>query len=57
MPEEYSPCDACGVRSYVFATLRSGLELSYCRHHSIEYLPALIASGAKVIDLSYMVGS
>lgn len=57
MIEDFVPCDACGHRSYVFAELRSGLELTYCAHHGLEYVPALIAGGAKVLDFSYMVGS
>lgn len=57
MIDEFVPCDACGHRSYVFAELRSGREVTYCAHHGLEYVPALIASGAKVLDFSYMVGS
>lgn len=39
MDDEFVPCDAkdCRHRSYVFALLTTGHELSYCGHHGPLY--------------------
>jgi len=35
--DEFIPCDACGVRSYVSVLLTTGQELTYCSHHGTLY--------------------
>jgi len=34
-------CDRDGAQAYVRVTLRSGLDLLFCRHHWIKYEPAM----------------
>lgn len=53
----YTPCDTCAHRSYVFASLPSGLELSYCAHHGRKYRASLIEQGAYVVDMTHLVGA
>ena len=53
--DEFVPCDSCGVRSFVYATLKSGRELSYCAHHGQVAHDGLLAAGARIIDLRHLV--
>lgn len=53
----YTPCDACAHRSYVFVSLPSGLELSYCAHHGRAYSESLRAQGAYIVDMTHLVES
>ena len=54
--DEFVPCDRCGMRSFVFAELANGGEVSYCGHHGGMYWDALIYSGATIVDLRHMIG-
>ena len=54
--DAFVACDACGMRSYFFVLLASGLELSYCGHHGREYTPGLRAKGAIIDDYSKYIG-
>jgi hypothetical protein len=40
-------CDRCGARAKTLALFVAG-PLLFCRHHTHEYLPALLAAGAEV---------
>lgn len=53
--DEFVPCDACGVRSYVFADLPGGLTLSYCNSHFRRYEDNLRKIAVSVEDLSYTI--
>lgn len=50
-------CDAkkCGARAYIRATLPAG-PLYFCGHHGKEYMPALVAVGALVLDETSQIG-
>lgn len=52
---EFEPCDACGVRSYVFIELQDGRELSYCGSHFRKFENALTNMGAHILDLRYAI--
>lgn len=47
--EEFEPCIQCGMRSYVFAELPSGREISMCLHHFAVNADSLIFQGAQII--------
>lgn len=51
----YEPCDTCGARSYVFATLPSGREVTYCGHHASKYWVKLNALAVKVSDYRWRI--
>lgn len=53
MDVAFDPCDACGVRSYVWVLIGTH-ELSYCAHHGTKYMPRLLEVG-KVHDLRYLI--
>lgn len=50
-------CDntAAHVRAYVYARYPSGVTAAFCAHHGLEHREALIAKGAKILDLSHLV--
>ncbi|WP_420112741.1 DUF7455 domain-containing protein [Pseudactinotalea sp.] len=52
-------CDACPtsahVRAFLYAEMPSGHSLAYCAHHGTEYIDALIAQHATIVDLRHMV--
>ena len=50
----HEPCDACGVRSFYYATV-NGTVMSYCSHHATKYEVNLLAVASKIVDLRYMV--
>jgi hypothetical protein len=47
--EEFTACDACGHRSYVYVFVQPAL-LSYCGHHATKYEDKLRAQGTFVAD-------
>ena len=43
-------CDRCGARAYVRASLPSGGELTFCRHHAHEYAPRLRELASDIVE-------
>lgn len=57
---EWSECDACPYEAHVAAYVYADHDdwpvgISYCAHHGRKYIPGLIACGATVIDLRYLL--
>lgn len=53
----FDRCDApdCASQAYVRARLRSGLQLTFCRHHGRALIPVLATQGATVRDDSELL--
>ena len=54
--DAFTECDSCGMRSYYFVQLESGLELSYCIHHFQKYPGKLGQVAETVVDMSHLLG-
>ncbi len=51
----FVPCDSCGKWSYVYVTLESGGELSYCGHHWTEYAEGLRKVAKRIVDMRHLL--
>lgn len=52
---EFDPCDACGVRSFVFVDMPGELTLSYCSHHYEKYRAGLEEVAVRIEDLRHLI--
>ena len=51
------PCQPFPFDPFLYAEMPSGHSLAYCAHHGTEYIDALIAQHATIVDLRHMVCS
>lgn len=61
-PTSMEDCDRCGysqvkdrlgeriAQAFVRVVLKSGRQLTFCKHHADKYAPALAEAGAQIID-------
>lgn len=54
--DDTDTCDRCGpaVRAWVYVSMPSDLELTFCGHCGRRFREALIDQGAVIIDLTHM---
>lgn len=52
---EFDPCDACGVRSFVFVDMPGELTLSYCGAHFRGYEEKIREVAVTIVDLRHMI--
>lgn len=52
---EFDPCDACGVRSFVFVDMPGELTLSYCGAHFRGYEEKIREVAVHIEDLRHLI--
>ena len=48
-------CDRCNAHAYVFVTLDTGGQLSWCGHHYRQHEEALFAYAIEVVDERHLL--
>jgi len=50
----FDKCDRCGFQAYFVAT-KDAMELTFCKHHGDDHVPALAERGWAVLDFTPML--